>query len=394
MREERGVKMTNKKKLIIPIAAILIAAIGYIGFTYVRSITSGAQDSFVFYGTAEAEQIDVSAEVSGRIKEINVQEGQLVKAGSLLAIIDTPENQVRVEQSELSVGSAENELTRTEEGSREEEINIQRALVQQGEAAARQAENAVKQVEAVVGQAEQSFKSAQETYTLKKNQYDDIKVLFDNGAATEQDLENAEYAMNTALNALESAKHSVESTKAQLSGSKAQLDGAKAQLAASQEKLRMLINGATERSISASEYSVAQAEKGLELTKLTLDKSKVWAMKSGIIEIVNFSEGEYVGIGSPLMTITDQSNLWVKIYVPEKALPSLKLGKPVSIKCDYLKDKEIKGQIIYISPEAEFTPINIVTKEDRMKLVFAVKVKILDNLDSIKPGMLLDVNVN
>ncbi len=385
--------MKSKKKLAIPVVVILIAVIGYFGFTYVRSITSGAQDSFVFYGTAEAEQIDVSTEVNGKIKEISVQEGQLVKAGSLLAVIDAPENQIRVEQSELSVGSAENELTRTEEGSREEELNIQRAMVQQGEASARQAENAVKQVEALVAQAEQSQKSAQDTYNLKKNQYVDIKVLFDNGAATEQDVENAEYAMNTAMNALEGAKHSVESTKAQLSGSRAQLDGAKAQLAASQEKLRMLVNGATERSISASEYSVAQAEKGLELTKLTLDKSKVWAMQSGIIETVNFSEGEYVGVGSPLMTITDQANLWVKIYVPEKTLPSLMLGKAVSIKCDYLKNKEIKGQIVYISPEAEFTPINIVTKEDRMKLVFAVKVKILDNLDSIKPGMLLDVNI-
>ncbi|HYF82152.1 MAG TPA: efflux RND transporter periplasmic adaptor subunit [Clostridia bacterium] len=385
--------MKSKKKIVIPVAIVLIAVVAYIGFTYVRSITSGTGDSFVFYGTAEAEQIDVSAEVSGRIKEIKVQEGQMVRAGSLLAVIDTPENQVKAEQSEISVESAENELARTAEGNREEEINIQRALVQQGEAAARQVQNAVKQVDATVGQAEQNLKSSQETFTLKKDQYDDIKVLFDTGAATEQDLKNAEYAMNTALNALESAKHSVESAKAQLSGSKAQLDGANAQLAASQEKLRLLINGATERSISASEYGVAQAEKGLELTKLVLDKSKVSAAKDGIIETVNFSEGEYVGLGSPLMTITDQSNLWVKIYVPEKALPSLKLGKQVSIKSDYIKGREIKGQIIYISPEAEFTPINIVTKEDRMKLVFAVKVKIMDNLDSIKPGMLLDVNV-
>ena len=385
--------MKSKKKFAIPVAIVLIAVIAYIGFTYVRSITSGTGDSFVFYGTAEAEQIDVSAEVSGRIKEIKVQEGQTVRAGSLVAVIDTPENQVKAEQSEISVESAENELARTAEGNREEEINIQRALVQQGEAAARQVQNAVKQVDASVGQAEQNLKSSQETFTLKKDQYDDIKVLFDTGAATEQDLKNAEYAMNTALNALESAKHSVESAKAQLSGSKAQLDGANAQLAASQEKLRLLINGATERSISASEYGVAQAEKGLELTKLVLDKSKVSAAKDGIIETVNFSEGEYVGLGSPLMTIMDQSDLWVKIYVPEKALPSLKLGKQVSIKSDYIKGKEIKGQIIYISPEAEFTPINIVTKEDRMKLVFAVKVKIMDNLDSIKPGMLLDVNV-
>jgi HlyD family secretion protein len=386
--------MTKNRKLFIPAAVVLIAVIGYIGFTYVRSITAEAQNNLVFYGTAEAEQIDVSAEVSGRIKEIRVQEGQEVMAGSLLAIIDTPENRIKAEQSEISVESAENELKKLEEGNREEEINVQRALVQQGEAAVRQSEDAVKQVEALVGQSEQSLKSAQETYSLRKSQYDDIKMLFDSGAASGQDFENAEYSLNTAAYAMESAEHSVDSAKAQLSSSKAQVEGAKSQLAASKEKLMLLINGAAERSINASEYGVAQAEKSLELTKLTLDKSKLLAAREGIVETVNFSAGEYVGIGSPLMTIIDQSDLWVKIYVPERVLPGLKLGKPVSIRCDYLNEKEIKGQIIYISSEAEFTPINIVTKEDRMKLVFAVKVKILDNLDSIKPGMLLDVNIN
>ncbi|HYE84177.1 MAG TPA: HlyD family efflux transporter periplasmic adaptor subunit [Clostridia bacterium] len=385
--------MKIKKKLIVPVAVTLIAVIGYIGFTYVRSLSSEAQNGFVFYGTAEAEQMNVSTEVSGRVKEIKVQEGQLVNEGSLLAIIDTPENRIKAEQSELSLGSAENELARTEEGNREEEINIQKALVQQGEAVLSQAEAGLKQSEAMVGQAEQGLKSAQETYELKKEQHENIKILFDNGAATQEELDNAEYALNTAANSADSARHSLDSAEAQLAASKAQVESARSQLAASEEKLKLLAAGATERSLIASRYSVEQAEKGLELTKLTLDKSNVLAAKGGIIETVNFSEGEYVGVGSPLMTIVDQSDLWVKIYVPEKALPGLKLGNAVNIRCDYLKGKEIKGEIIYISPEAEFTPINIVTKEDRMKLVFAVKVKILDNLDSIKPGMLLDVYV-
>ncbi len=385
--------MTTRKKFVIPVAIALIAIIGYMGFKYVESLSSGAQGSSIFYGTAEAEQIDISAEISGKINEIRVQEGQRVAAGDLLATIETPENRIKLEQSELSVGSAENELARTEEGSREEEINIQKALVKQGEAALSQAEAGTKQVEALKGQAEQNLKSAQEAYALKKNQYEDIKVLFDNAAATQQDLENAEYSMNTTAYAMESAKHLFDSAKAQLESAKAQVEGAKSQLAAAREKLALLVNGATERSINASKYGVEQAEKGLELAKLAIDKSKVLSAKDGIIETISFSEGEYVGVGSPLMTITDQSDLWVKIYVPERVLPELKLGKPVVIKCDYLKGKDIRGEIIYISPEAEFTPVNIVTKEDRMKLVFEVKVKILDNLDSIKPGMLLDVNI-
>jgi len=385
--------MIKDRKYIVIAVIVVIAVIGCIGIKYVRPINAKAQESYTFCGTAEAEQIDVSAEVSGRIKKINVQEGQRVSVGSLLVIIDTPESEVKAAQSEISVESAENELMRAEEGNREEEISIQKAVVQQAQAVTKQTENTVKQAEALVGQSEQSWKSAEDTYVLKKNQYDNIKELFDNDAATKQDLENAEYAMHTAKYAVESAKHSLSSATAQLSGAAAQQDSAKAQLTAAQEKLRLLINGATERSINASKYSVAQAEKGLELAKLALDKSKVSAVREGVIEALNFSEGEYVGVGSPLVTITDQSHMWVVIYVPERVLPSLKLGKPVSIRCDYLEDKEIKGEIIYISSEAEFTPINIVTKEDRMKLVFAVKVKILDNLDSIKPGMLLDVNV-
>lgn len=385
--------MINRKKLIIPVAALLIAVIGYTGITYMKTIDADFGNNHTFYGTAEAEQIDISAEVSGRLKEITVQEGQYIKTGDLLAIIDTPENRIKAEQSELTLGSAENELMRTEEGNREEEINIQRALVQQGKAALRQAEAVMKQTEAMAGQSEEGLKSAQETYDLQKEKYDDIKVLYDNGAAALQDMDNAEHALNNSLHALENAKHSLESANAQLSGSKAQVESARYQLAASEEKLGLLISGATERSLAASKYSVQQAEKGLDLSRIALDKSKVSAVKDGIIEMINFSEGEYVGLGSPLMTLIDQSDLWVKIYVPEKALPGLKTGKQVSIKCDYLKDKVISGQIIYISPEAEFTPLNIVTKEDRMKLVFAVKVKILDNLDSIKPGMLLDVNV-
>ncbi|HQL35856.1 MAG TPA: HlyD family efflux transporter periplasmic adaptor subunit [Bacillota bacterium] len=384
--------MTGRKKLVIPAAVLLIAVIGYMGYAYMRSAAAEARD-YVFYGTAEGEQIDISAEINGKIKEIRVQEGQMVEAGSLLAVIDAPENLIKAEQSEISVESAENELKKLEEGNREEEINIQRALVEQAEAAMRQAENAVKQGAALAGQAEQNLKSAREDYSLKKDRYDDIKVLFENGAVSQQDFRNAEYAMNTAAYAAESAGYALDSARAQLSIAEAQLEGAKSQLAASEEKLAMLINGATERTINASEYGVEQAEKGLELARLALDKGRVTASRSGIIETVNFSEGEYVNVGSPLMTMTSQSGLWVKIYVPERVLPDLKVGKPVNIRCDYLKDKEIKGEIVYISPEAEFTPVSIVTKEDRMKLVFAVKVKILDNPDGIKPGMLLDVSV-
>jgi len=385
--------MEKRKKLILPVLVLLLAAAVYAGITYMKTINAAGEEDNIYYGTVEAEQMDIGAEVSGRLKEINVEEGQNIKAGDLLAVIDAPENRIKVEQSELSLGNAENELLRTEEGNREQEINIQRAQVKQCEAALKQAEAVMEQTKALAAQSEVNHKSAQETYTLRKQDYEDIKALYANGAASLQEHDNAEYAMNTALHAMENAAHSLQSANAQLSGSNAQVESAKFQLEAAKEKLDLLVAGATERSLAASRYGVGQAEKGLSLSKLALDKGNVVSLKDGTVETINFSTGEFVGVGSPLITLIDRSDLWVKVYVPEKALPGLKIGKQVSIRCDYLKDKTIKGEVTYIAPEAEFTPLNIVTKEDRMKLVYAVKVKILDNLDSIKPGMLLDVDL-
>jgi HlyD family secretion protein len=356
-------------------------------------MTGKDSEGLVFYGTAEADQTDISAEISGRIEELKVEEGQKVVPESIVAIIDTPESEIRERQSGISVENAVNELLKVKEGSREEEINIQKAMVRQGESALKQAEAAVSQAEASVGQMKQSMNTASETYRQKNEFYEKTKALFEKDAATEQEVDNAEYAATTALYALDASKYSYDMSNAQLKGAKAQADSVKSQLAASKEKLALLINGATERTVRSAEYGVAQAEQGLELSKLTLGKSQIKAYTGGVVDTVYFSRGEYVTAGSTVMTLRDLNSLWVKVYIPERALTSVSVGKEVKLRSDFLKDKTIKGQVVYISPEAEFTPVNIVTKEDRLKLVFGVKVKILDNLESIKPGMLLDVDM-
>ncbi|MGE5631660.1 MAG: HlyD family secretion protein [Caulobacteraceae bacterium] len=384
--------MSKKNKLTL---ILLVAVVGLIftACTFVRSMTNKDSKNLVFYGTAEADQVDISAETSGRVKEIKAEEGQKVLPNSVVAVIDSPENNIKAEQSKISVKNAENELQKVEEGSRKEEINMQKALVNQGEYALKQSTAAVKQLEAAVKQAEQVVNTAREAYQQSKENYDRIKVLYNSGAATQQEMDNAEHAANTAMYALNSANHSLDSVKSQLEGAAAQSGNAQAHLTAAKEKLRLLTNGATQSTRNTAQYGVEQAEKGLELSNVLAGKSNVTTLTGGIVETVYYSKGEFVGAGSPIMTLTDPDSLWVKIYIPERALSSVKLGKQVSITCDFLKGKTIKGQIVYISPEAEFTPVNIVTKEDRMKLVFGVKVKILDNLESIKPGMLLDVNI-
>jgi HlyD family secretion protein len=149
----------------------------------------------------------------------------------------------------------------------------------------------------------------------------------------------------------------------------------------------------THQQLPTSIYNVDLNNKNYELSKLQLDKSNIISSSGGVIETINFKPGEYVNPGSILAEVMDLQSMYVRIYVPEKELTSISIEKEVKLKADYLKDKTINGKIIYISPEAEFTPMNIVTKADRSKLVYEVKVKVLDNIEYIKPGMLLDVNI-
>jgi len=369
-------KKKNKAKVIIPILVIVIITGAFFWF---KSSENNKSNESIYYGNVEADKINISSEISGKIRELKIQEGNKVKSGDLIALIGSDENSLKLQNAEISIKNAENELGKIQDGNRVEEIKSQEALV-------RQAKALVEQGQAAVQVAQSNVSAAQTNYDYKKKKYDDAATLYQSGA-------EAKAAMDAAKNELDNSKSTLDSSIGSLDSAQAQLNNYKAQLDAASEKLNLLVNGSTSRDKSSAEYNLDKAKKDYELSKVTLDKSNIVTAKDGIIETINFKQGEYVNVGSPIATLLDNQNMWVKVYVPESVLPSIKLNKEVTLKNDFLKDKTIKGQIIYISPEAEFTPMNIVTKQDRMKLVYGVKIKVLDNLESVKPGMLMDVNL-
>jgi HlyD family secretion protein len=370
--------MKKRLKIAIPLLIVLVI-LAFIP-KILSMIHGDRNDKSVFYGTVEAEQISVSSEIQGKIKEIKVEEGLKLNKGDLVALIAVDENAIKLKQSEISVKAAENELGKVEEGAREEDKKAQEALVNQAKAL-------VKQGEIGVSQALNNLNSAKINYDYKEKLYNDAKELYESNADTKYGVDNAKNQLDMATTTLHNAESAVAIAKAQLESFKAQHEAAK-------QKLNILVNGATNRVKDTAKIGIDQAKTGYDLAKVALNKGNVMVEKAGVVETVNFNVGEYVTPGSPIATLVDLDNLWMKIYVPEKLLPMVKLNQEVALKSDFLKDKAIKGRIVYISSEAEFTPVNIVTKEDREKLVFAVKIKIIDNIDAIKPGMLLDVSID
>ncbi len=147
-----------------------------------------------------------------------------------------------------------------------------------------------------------------------------------------------------------------------------------------------------------SAYDAAAAQ--LKLSRATLQTSDVkladtviYAPLNGVVLRKNIEEGETVGTGTMIFTIGDLENPWVKVYVKEDKLGLVKLGQRAEVNTDTYPGKVYEGTVTYISSDAEFTPKNVQTREERVKLVFGIKVSVKNVNNELKPGMPADVTI-
>jgi membrane fusion protein YbhG len=145
-------------------------------------------------------------------------------------------------------------------------------------------------------------------------------------------------------------------------------------------------------------YDVARSQ--LELSRAALRTADVrlrdsvlFSPLSGVVLRKNVEEGETVTAGAPVFTIGDLDSPWIKVYVKEDKLGLVKLGQKAEVSVDTFPGKKYEGTITFISSEAEFTPKNVQTREERVKLVFGIKVSVKNEKDELKPGMPADVKI-
>lgn len=136
-----------------------------------------------------------------------------------------------------------------------------------------------------------------------------------------------------------------------------------------------------------------QAEAALGSNLVRLKDTILYAPVSGVILKKNVEQGEIVSAGTAIFTIGDLDNPWVKVYVKEDRLGLVKLGQRAEITTDSYPGKVYEGEVSYISSEAEFTPKTVQTQEERVKLVFGVKINVKNEDNELKPGMPADVKI-
>jgi multidrug efflux pump subunit AcrA (membrane-fusion protein) len=178
--------------------------------------------------------------------------------------------------------------------------------------------------------------------------------------------------------------------QAQTNSAKAQYEIATAAVGLAQAQVDGLQMGATPEQIAAAESQVEIARAALEALETQKYKFTLEAPISGLVLERPMQMGEVALPGAPLMTLADLDKVTLTIYVPEDQLGQVQLGQPVSVTVDAYPDRTFQGRVVFISSQAEFTPKNVQTREERVNMVFAVKVRLPNPDHALKPGMPAD----
>lgn len=285
-------------------------------------------------GTVEAPEVNVAARVPGQITGLAVEEGRRVAAGEVLARLDTSSYEIQLRQAEAGVALARAQLDLLVRGARDEDI--------------RQAEEQLKQVETSLKVAEDDFRR--------------MRTLERAGGVSSKQREDAEARYNVLL----------------------------AQKNAASEALAKLRRLARPEEVRAAEARLKQAEAAADLLRKTIADCTIVSPVAGLVTRKPVEAGEYVMAGATVAAVAALDPVHVMLYISEKEVGRVSLGDAAEVSVDSLPGRIFVGRVAYISPEAEFTPKNVQTKEDRVKLVFAVKVVIPNPEGSLKPGLPAD----
>jgi len=333
-RSERGLKGGRRSPPLLKKAASerdsLARALGLAGLVLVAGCRQGHDAALITAsGHVEATDVRLATKVSGHLEHFRVEEGDTVGLGQELASIDTTDARLALRQAAAQRDLAAAELRLSLAGARKEDIA---------------------ELQAQVASVEVDLRNAGQD--LQR-----MQGLLDRGSGTTKARDDAEARRDGAANRLEAMRQSLARLKA---GSRAEeIDAARARLA-------------------AAEAGVAQLEQQIR-------DATVSSPVSGIVTEKVAEEGELLQAGSPLCVVTDLADAWLTVYVAEPDLARIRIGQEADVVTDAGQTR--KGKITFVASEAEFTPKNVQTRDERVKLVYRVKIG-LDNKDGLfKPGM-------
>ena len=393
-------------------------------------------------GFIEAEEVAIAPELGGRVVALLVDEGDDVEAGQVLVRLDGTLLEAQIEVAQAGVDMAQAGLAQAQAGARPEQIRQAEAALAQAEAARDGAYQAWQDIIAirdnpqeldaqiVLARAQVAAAAAAlvQTTALKDAAEIAHDAYWDGLEAMEkakQDLKDipkpfrpnlpgfqldfhlipnaywkAWVGVNTAQAGLDGARavlsdlyairNNPQELNAQVDAAEAGYRAAGAAVQMAQAQLDAVRAGATEEEIAAVEAQVEGAQAALDGLMVLHDKLTIVAPVGGLVLERSIHEGELAAPGATLLTLGDLDEVTLTVYVPEDKLGQVLIGQPVEVQVDSFPERTFTGTVVFIAHEAEFTPRNVQTQEERVNMVFAVEVRIPNPDHALKPGLPAD----
>lgn len=310
---------------------ILLLIVGVGGYIYFNFPLNKPKE-LSFSGQIDSKSAYVGSKFGGRIKAIYKNEGDSVKKGEDLIVLDSDSQKLQIALLETKYNQAKITLRKLKNGYQKEEIES--------------------------AKADLDLKSA--VLNNAKVNFERQKILFASGVGTSKDYDDTQSIYLQA----------------------------KAQKEVSAKKLELLSGGYRDEDKSLAKESIKEIEANLNLAKLNLKESIIKASSDGIVQNISAQIGDLINPNQAIVQIDLKDQKYAKFYVPQTQLNLISVGQKVYITIDN-STKKYEGEVFYISQAAEFTPKNIATKDDRDNLLFAVKAKVKDTI--LKNGMIIEV---
>ncbi|HWY27323.1 MAG TPA: efflux RND transporter periplasmic adaptor subunit [Candidatus Angelobacter sp.] len=361
--------MNRKRIVILGAAVIAIAATALSAGWFHRDTT--LQGS----GTVEARNIRVGSKVGGRIDKVLVREGDFVQPGQILITFDDKELQAALEQSRAAA-------EKSQRGFRREEIAEVRAAAAQAKADYEQRRNGYRQEDIAAAQSDLERAKADEVRThLDFERYD---ALAKNDLVSKQQRDLAEANWKMALAQQQNLQHKLDELHRGYRPE--EIASAEAHYRQTQATLEKYERGNRREDVDLAKAAFSYDEARYR-------ERQVVAPSAATVEVLDVRPGDLIAPNTPIATLLERDQIYVRIYIPETEIGRVKLGEKAEVRVDSFPKTVFDGVVEQINQQAEFLPRNVQTAEERVHQVFGVKIRINDPAGRVLSGMAADVKL-
>ena len=337
-------------------------------------------------GLLEAHEIRLGSRVGGRVARVLVEEGARVTAGQVLVELEAFDLAERRAGAAAVLATRQAERHRIDLGYRVEEIEQARARRHQAAARLERAEHGPRAPEIAAARAR--VDQAQAELALTDQRWQRQHELLAQRVAAQDAMDQAENERRAAQAVL--ARYHEELTLLEQGSRPEEIAEAKALLAEADAALALRVAGFTAEERTAAAAAVDAAAAALGAIDRQLAETVVKAPTAALVESLDLRPGDLVAANAPILALREPSPLWVRGYIPETSA-ALKVGSRVDVSVDAFPDRRFAAEVTFVATEAEFTPRNAQTPEERSKQVFRIKATLREGLDVLRPGMAADV---